>query len=235
MRQVRKGLFETNSSSTHAICVSRNMNEVDGHDLWSWYDSYCFGRCESMIVESWSAKLAYAYLVVKDLQDWDYVKNRRDTSHDLENFKNMVFDIAKDYYIEVKDEYDVRNGFTESNFAHFFDNINALAEHYDAYVDHVEDFADNGFYDKLVTDKEFIRRLVFNEDSYITVGGDEYRGYNIKKIGFENDYEYSYAKHDIKDETYYEHYHDPREQYVGEFWDKVKEAEKDFEIFFKGN
>jgi hypothetical protein len=147
----------------------------------------------------------------------------------------MVFDIAKDYYIEVKDEYDVRNGFTESNFAHFFDNINALAEHYDAYVDHVEDFADNGFYDKLVTDKEFIRRLVFNEDSYITVGGDEYRGYNIKKIGFENDYEYSYAKHDIKDETYYEHYHDPREQYVGEFWDKVKEAEKDFEIFFKGN
>ena len=56
---------------------------------------------------------------------------------------------------------------------------------------------------------------MFNRDSYITVGGDEYRGYNIKTIGFEYDYD--------KD---YEH---------TEFWNKIEEYEKDKDVFFKGN
>lgn len=237
MIQIRKNLFETNSSSTHAVCVSRTMNDPDPSRFYSLGDRYCFGRCESQLVESWSEKLAYAYIVVHCLHNWDKVKKTRDTSNDLENFKNMAYEVAKDYFIEPKDEFESHIGFTESNFMRMFDTIEKMMEDYDAYVDHIEDFADNGFYEKLVTDKEFIRRLVFDEDSYITVGGDEYRGYNIKTIGFQYDYDYSYnkdVKREFDDENYYK-WIDPADYYVGEFWDKVKKYRENFDVFFKGN
>lgn len=233
MKQVRKSLFETNSSSTHAVCVSRTMCDVEPRELYSWGDDYCFGRCESYLVESWSAKMAYAYIVVEDLHGWESVKERRDTSNDVDNFIKMLYDVAKDYFIDPKDEFESHSGFTQSNFMHMLEDIKQLAKEYNAYVDHTEDFATNGFYDRLVTDKEFIRRLVFNPDSYITVGGDEYRGYNIKTIGFEHDYDSDYVPHEAGDDSWYAR--DPRERYVGDFWTKLKEYEKDFEVFLKGN
>ena len=66
--------------------------------------------------------------------------------------------------------------------------------------------------DRLINDKEFVKRFIFNIDSYITVGGDEYRGYNIKTIGFEYDYE--------------------NEE---DFINKLKEYEKNNDVYLKGN
>ena len=96
------------------------------------------------------------------------------------------------------------------------------------YVDHVGEFADeDSFFDKVFNDDEFLKRFLFNKDSYITIGGDEYRGYNIKTIGFQYDYDEDYVNHGTEECPKYED--------VGEFWDKLKEYEKENDVFLKGN
>lgn len=119
------------------------------------------------------------------------------------------------------------------------------------YVDHCEDFETNGFVERILSDEQFLKRFIFNTDSYITVGGDEYRGYCIKTIGFECDYddddvEYVNEKGErppkewfnkngcIKDE-YWDEYCKDYNIKAGGFWDKLKEYEKDNDVFLKGN
>lgn len=70
MKTIRRGVFETNSSSTHSIVVPKNVK--DKH--WSMSDSldhnYEFGREECRLVHDWDEKLAYVYIVLKRLADW---------------------------------------------------------------------------------------------------------------------------------------------------------------------
>ena len=205
---IRPGIFETNSSSTHAIVVPHNVNEEN----YSIYDSlehdYGFGREECRLVDDWDEKLAYVYLILKDYESYNENRIHKITLKDIEEFKQTVNDIFNDffkkkdnccYYVKPDEVFKfVDKGFYASCF-----------------VDHVEDFDENGFLDLILNDKEFLKRFLFNRDSYITVGGDEYRGYNIKTIGFEYDYDEDYEN--------------------TEFWNKVEEYEKDKDVFFKGN
>ena len=237
MRQVRKSLFETNSSSTHAVVVTKEMQcETDYKEFFS-YGGYCFGRCESQLVDSLCNKLAYVYIVVEDLINWkENEVLKRHPDYTKEDFINTVIEISRKYFEEPEEEWMKRNAFNEENLKRFFNELNEMIRKCDAYVDHVEDFVDNGFFERIITDKDFLERLLFDEDSYITVGGDEYRGYNLKQVGFEDDYEYHYNKEfERKYEDNWPVWSDPTEMYVGEFWDKVKELRKDFDIYFKGN
>lgn len=91
-------------------------------------------------------------------------------------------------------------------------------------VDHVEYFIEYSdddrrnskpcadFLRKLLNDQDYLKKFIFSTESYITIGGDEYRGYNLKTVGFESDYD--------KEED----------------WKKrVEEYKKDYEVYFKGN
>ncbi|MGN0967032.1 MAG: hypothetical protein ACI4OP_05585, partial [Candidatus Coprovivens sp.] len=95
------------------------------------------------------------------------------------------------------------------------------------YVDHCEDFDANGFLGRILNDDEYLKKFIFNNGSYITVGGDEYRGYNIKTIGFQYDYDNNYINTGTEEHPHYED--------VGEFWDKLKEYEKNNDVYLKGN
>lgn len=124
----------------------------------------------------------------------------------------------------------------------------------DVYVDHTEDFGSNGFVDVIKKcDKEYIKRMIFSRDSYITVGGDEYRGYNIKTIGFEydyNDHEEYYENEAGErcpsreefgdDDDSFNRYWEERSKYNivrdnGGFNDRLREYEKENDVFLKGN
>ena len=124
-------------------------------------------------------------------------------------------------------------------------------EYSNVYVDHTEDFGENGFINKILeANVEYIKKLIFNKESYITIGGDEYRGYNIKTIGFEYDYkegdhrmnekgelppkEWLDERGCIKDE-YWDRYWNEYTLETGEFWDKLREYEKENDVFLKGN
>lgn len=235
MKQTRNGIFETNSSSTHCLVVHKNPTKKDydkEHYLGMGY--FQFGREESDLVESWTRKLAYAWLIVRDLSGWKENK----IGKTIKDFENIVFEISKPFYMPLDNDYNIHNGLTENNLKKFFENLEELySKDYSIWVDHTEDYLDNGVYEKLVTDPDFVKRLVYDEQSYITVGGDEYRGYSLKTIGFQRDYKEGYND-DYKyeeDENGWPIYVDPCDRYIGKFWDKVKQYKKKFEVYFKGN
>lgn len=99
-----------------------------------------------------------------------------------------------------------------------------LKNSWSIYIDHTEYFVflegeDRRFnspcvelLEKLQTDDDYLKTFLFSDESYITIGGDEYRGYNLKTLGFENDYN------------------------SDELWEsRVAEYEKTHDVYFKGN
>lgn len=209
METIRYGTFETNSSSTHAIVVPKKVND-DNYCLYDSLDhNYGFGREECRLCDNWDEKLAYAYMLLKD---------NCELSKDIEEFKSMVIDIwnslddGKKYQPTPQDVFNYidRNG-NDGNLTGD-DSFLILMTRYGNYIDHSNELNGTNFLNRLKTDKDFVTRFIFNQDSYITIGGDEYRGYNIKTIGFEYDY-----------------------QNEEDFDKKLKEYEKDNDVYLKGN
>lgn len=207
MKTIRYGIFETNSSSTHAIVIPKEVKE-DGYVAYDSLDhDYGFGREECRLCDNWDEKLAYAYMLLKD-----------NNVAELDTFKNQVIEVweklfgNKDYTPTPKDVFNYidRDG-SDGNLTGK-DGFLILKERYGNYVDHAEGLDGTDFIERLKTDDEFVKRFIFNRNSYITIGGDEYRGYNIKTIGFEYDYE--------KEE---------------DFINKLKEYKKDNDVYLKGN
>ena len=229
MKIIRKKIFETNSSSTHALVVPHNVNNESWNLNDSLFHQYDFGREESRLVDDWDEKLAYVYMVIKNFStiekiDLDFFKKRVNIAYNkvLEFVKykpssmtpkpNDVFKYidseGKDNLGYIKFTNDYRGGFFP-------------------YVDHSEDFSKNGFLERILKDDDFLLKLIFNKNSYITIGGDEYRGYNIKTIGFQYDYDEDYVNHGTEENPQYED--------VGEFWDKLKQYQKENDVYLKGN
>ena len=245
MKKIRYGIFETNSSSTHAIVVPKEVKEDDYNAYDSLDHDYGFGREECRLCDNWDEKLAYAYMLLKD-----------NNVEELDTFKNQVIEVwkklfgNKDYTPTPKDVFNYidRDG-SDGNLTGK-DGFLILKERYGNYVDHAEGLDGTDFIERLKTDDEFVKRFIFNRDSYITVGGDEFRGYNIKTIGFEYDYDsegccvnedwekppadwFDKDGH-IKDE-YWSRYCKEYPYDNSDFWKKLKEYKKNNDVYLKGN
>lgn len=261
MKTVRYGSFETNSSSTHAIVIPKKVEEED----WDMGDSldhkYDFGREECRLVDHWDEKLAYTYMILKDFEGWtDNNRQTKVTKDTIKKFKDRINKIYKE--VEQIVQYKPYDGDPKPNdIFKYIDNdgegklgdiefvyIHSWERPY-PYVDHCEDFDTNGFLDRILNDDEYLKKFIFNNGSYITVGGDEYRGYNIKTIGFQYDYDSHYYVNSkgekppkerfdkngrIKDE-YWDKYYEEYNIDAGGFWDKLKEYEKNNDVYLKGN
>lgn len=324
MKIVRSSVFETNSSSTHALVVALNPDK-DNYDLYdSLNHQYTFGREESRLVYHWDEKLAYTYYVLKSFSTSENRKDSLVSDEQLEAFKQTVTDIydnlakkeeiydsdptplelftltdiaidgscswdkpdelvvkmqdgsfkvikalIKDVRIYIDREDNIMFRYyknreqksrepEDSEYeivdASYKDIVKYKFSNKDVYVDHIEDFKDNGFIDKVLNSgKQYIKNFIFNSDSYITVGGDEYRGYNIKTIGFEYDYDSSkqYLVNEKGErcperESFpdtdegWDQWWQVRSRYPitrddGGFYDKLAEYEKDHDVFLKGN
>lgn len=247
MKIIRYGSFETNSSSTHAIVIPKNVDNHDYNLYSSLEHNYGFGREESRLCSCWDEKLAYTYLALKDTATLEQIKK----------FKNDVIEI----YNSIATTLEHHSDFTIEDFFNYLDsdredgNITGddtyyiIMDRYGKYVDHSYELKESDFFNKILNDKEFLKRFIFNNKSYITIGGDEYRGYNIKTIGFEYDYdEYYYVNKDGKrppkewfdengaiKEEFWEQYSKEYNILAGGFWDKLKEYEKNNDVFLKGN
>lgn len=261
MKTVRYGSFETNSSSTHAIVIPKKVEEED----WDMGDSldhkYDFGREECRLVDHWDEKLAYTYMILKDFEGWtDNNRKTKVTKDTIKKFKDRINKIYKE--VEQIVQYKPYDGDPKPNdIFKYIDNdgegklgsiefvyIHSWERPY-PYVDHCEDFDTNGFLGRILNDDEYLKKFIFNNGSYITVGGDEYRGYNIKTIGFQYDYDSHYYVNSkgekppkewfdkngrIKDE-YWDKYYEEYNIDAGGFWDKLKEYEKNNDVYLKGN
>lgn len=221
MKIIRYSTFETNSSSTHSIVIPKEVKEEEYSSYDSLEHNYSFDREECRLVDNWDEKLAYVYIVLKQFYEWGNYDKDNSLKHtikmeDIVSFKQKVKNIwDKMFDNEIKPTPE-----------HLFDYIDKdkddrnligngilyLGERRGNFVDHFAKLDEFDFLDRIMNDEDFLKRFLFNKDSYITIGGDEYRGYNIKTIGFEYDY------------NYYE-----------DFEKKIKEYEKDNDVYLKGN
>lgn len=245
MKKIRYGIFETNSSSTHAIVIPKEVKE-DGYNAYDSLDhDYGFGREECRLCDNWDEKLAYAYMLLKD-----------NNVAELDTFKNQVIEVweklfgNKDYTPTPKDVFNYidRDG-SDGNLTGK-DGFLILKERYGNYVDHACDLENKNILNRLIKDKEFVKRFIFNKNSYITIGGDEYRGYNIKTIGFEYDYDSKghYINENLEEpptdwfdkkgcvkDKYWDRYMKEYPYPNSDFWKKLIEYKKDNDVYLKGN
>lgn len=228
MRLVRPNTFETNSSSTHALVIPYKVQNKDYELYDSLEHNYSYGREESRLVDHWDEKLAYLYITIHELVDYEWDKNQYKITQNMVNsFKDRINKIYEEVYniVEYKPyerdpkPNDIFNYIDREGKDDLVKDANVVFindEWFRPYVDHVGEFADkNDFFDKVFNDDEFLKRFIFNKKSYITIGGDEYRGYNIKTIGFEYDYG------DMFDDD-------------NEFWKKLEEYKKENDVYLKG-
>ena len=226
MKIIRQGSFETNSSSTHALVIPHKVKDYNYSLSDSLDNNYCYGRDESRLVEYWDEKLAYIYVIIKELSDYNWSENQIKITKDMvKSFKERINKIYEEVYDIV--EYKPHNSLKPNDIFDYVDgkkeverNVIMLDTFYGSpYVDHVGRFSDEDmkpFLEKIFNDDDFLKRFIFNKEGYITIGGDEYRGYNIKTIGFEYDYGDAYDDDN-------------------EFWEKLEEYKKDNDVFLKGN
>ena len=72
---VRKGVFETNSSSTHALVIPHKVDEENYNLSDSLDHNYTYGREESRLVDDWDEKLAYLYITIRELVGYEWNKD----------------------------------------------------------------------------------------------------------------------------------------------------------------
>lgn len=240
---IRRGFFETNSSSTHAIVVSHKKLKIEKSDLYtSWGDyNFEFGRDIYRLLDGWDYKLAYIYLVLLDSKSFTDPVIYPDNI-DINKFKSKVSEIFNRDILPIIDDDDYNtikpdNIFDVIDFIHsgksgktpnfesvpLFDTMLNSKYSYIG-VDHTEDFfifKDTGrrfgnscykFLEKILSDDEYLKKFLFSRDSYITIGSDEEMGYNLKTLGFENDYD---------DDN--------------EWNNRVDKYKKTHDVYFKGN
>lgn len=259
MKTIRTNTFETNSSSTHSIVIPKEVKEEEYSSYDSLEHNYSFGREECRLVDNWDEKLAYVYIVLKQFYEWGNYDKDNSLKHtikmeDIVSFKQKVkniWDKMFDNEIKPTPEHLFDYIDEDKDDGNLIDNgILYLSERWGNFVDHFAELDDFDFLDRIMNDEDFLKRFLFNKDSYITIGGDEYRGYNIKKIGFEYDYESGDHRMNEKGELppkewldengcikeeYWDRYWNEYTLETGEFWDKLREYEKDNDVYLKGN
>ena len=153
-RQIRQGVFETNSSSTHSICIATDTE----YDIPTNID-FGFGDFgwEVDKLNSRRERANYLYTCLAYVEDTEeikkYLKFIADTLH-----KHGVEEVYfGDFTLAVYDNYDgeITSYIKPSN---------------DGYVDHGEQA--RGFVDKVCSDEKLLLDYLFSDKSFILTGND---------------------------------------------------------------
>lgn len=153
MLNIRKQTFETNSSSTHAICITREPNILEIPDkIYIDLDDYQFGW-ENSQYTGYHNKLSYIFIGISKYREMV------SASEKISKLIVMLQEIGVKE-IEIKGLYIEIFGSSEKPYFNI-DN---------GYVDH-----SNGMYELiniLLEDKNLLKRYLFDRDSFIATGND---------------------------------------------------------------
>lgn len=166
MINIRRGTFETNSSSTHSICVTRSdekceiperleINISDFEFGWEYED---YGTTEEK----------FAYLVMGIISG--YEDNFLKVSQKLEKLIKIIgqwVKCVKIYGLNVEC-YDGKMYYET-----------------DGYVDHANEMYE--LIDALLNDEEMLKRYLFSYESFILTGNDNTDGYQNISVKYEHD------------------------------------------------
>lgn len=166
-RTIRNSVFESNSSSCHAICVSKksvNMNKIDvkmvrfNHGEFGW---------ENDEYDSVTEKASYLYQAIFSTTWVNYNWNDKEDKSRAKNERKILIQEKLSMLEKILDKYNIICDFDE--------------EHYDengweiGYIDHGRELDD--WVDKCLSNEEYLLTYLFG-DSFIITGNDnedEYR------------------------------------------------------------
>lgn len=167
MINVRRGTFETNSSSTHSICITKEDTSMEiPKELRVNIKDYEFGW-EYEKYGSTDEKFAYLIMGVTA----GYNDNFIETSQKLDKLLKIIGQWVKSIHIEGLDVVCY--------------NKETYYSSYDGYVDHASELEE--MVNALLQDDEMLKRYLFSDDSSILTGNDNEDGYQDIKVNYEYD------------------------------------------------
>lgn len=231
--QVRKSVFETNSSTCHTIAIPKRQiekEEVTLFDIYPEYgESYCFERGLLRFVDRVGERIAYSYMAILYSLYHDVYMEISKSQWEQVNFSDIVLEkvkIWKDRILGWLEEYAENSHkkeivdtaqkmleFLEAQVLDIPTSIDMFGK--DASIDHPEELY--GFVKDVEKNPELLEEFIFDPESYATVCGDEWQGYYVRRVGFEYDYP---GYHDGTGEPTFE--------------DKVQELKQDWNFWMSG-
>ena len=186
--QVRRGVFETNSSSVHSISIVKN--EFNGK-LPSKLIIDCdaeFG-CEVDTFDDSSSKAAYIYQAIRYYPTYNsYTKekhNIKDEKEIIQNLMNKFISNIESYGVKV----DCKYRFTKINSIELehnktydyivFVDENGNEDEYGGYLDHGEKAKE--LVDYVLSSPENTIKFIFDDRCYINTGNDNEDNYEYVK------------------------------------------------------
>ena len=162
MRQVRMSVFETNSSSTHSVCITRNRHtEV--------YPEKLYFRCqnfgwEERKLDTPEDKAAYLYAAMLSLYDRD----------EVEAAKNKIFTILGDVGVDC-----------EFEPAEYYGKSTRWCK--SAYVDHACEDDLPRFVESVLKGRGRLLRFLFSGESFVLTGNDNDATNVIIRVGYRHE------------------------------------------------
>ena len=146
MINIRHGLFETNSSSTHAICIAKENEDLKIPDSltftfndFGWEEHFYYGTKD---------KASYFYTALYNSYDEDIKKN-------FENIKNHIYEVLYDAGCECSFEE------PKSSAWGWMDS---------GYIDHQDEI--EPWLRKIIRNDKMLFRFLFSPDSFVVTGND---------------------------------------------------------------
>ena len=190
MKQIRTGVFETNSSSVHSICISKNT-EIEPHsEIYFAFGDYGW---QEDTLDSCHERAAYLWTSIIECYGW-----REEFIPKIEEIKIKITEMLNSEGIECDfAKYEIK---TSS-----YDNKKYCE--IDGYVDHGSETT--GFIQAVINDKNKLLHYLFSPESVVYTGNDN-TDWNPQTFGvadeYCNDENYHTISNPYHDETKYEYF-----------------------------
>lgn len=149
MRQIRRGVFETNSSSTHSVCISSERGQPLDYPSIVHFKCAYFGW-EECRLESPDDKASYLYSSILAL----YGREEAETA------KNRIFKFLAEEDIDC--EFDLPVYYKYDGYV-YLDNGG---------IDHAGEDEHVNFVENVLHSKKRLLRYLFSPHSYVLTGND---------------------------------------------------------------
>jgi len=191
MKQIRIGVFETNSSSVHSICISKNK-ELEKHaEVYFGFGDY--GWAESTL-DTCAERASYLWTAILDCYGYG------DSISDVEKYKQKITEMLNSEGIQctfAKYKIEISN----------YDNKKYCAT--SGFIDH--GYETLGFIKAVTSDKDKLLRYLFSPESVVYTGNDNVDEFNYQTYGVADedayDEHYNRIPNIYHDEEKYEYYY----------------------------
>lgn len=169
-RQIRRGAFETNSSSTHAICITKDVGGYEKMD----YVEFEIGEFGWETATHYDTDSKASYLITAIFSfNKDYADGNLQKLKDILNENNIGYSIPSPKVESYK--YD-------DEIEYYYD--------IDGYIDHSHDTKE--FVEAVLSDSDKLMRYLFG-DSFVVTGNDNGYGYSERMYVREGEEVYDFG------------------------------------------